>query len=58
MANKKNKPLTKRDLLKIEVAKELGIWEQIELSGWGSLSNRTCGQVGGIVAKRLREGEK
>lgn len=27
---KKKKPLTEYDLLKMEIAKELGLWEQIE----------------------------
>lgn len=52
---KKKKPLTEKDLLKIEIAKELGIWEQVERDGWDSLSNAACGRVGGIMSKRLRE---
>lgn len=52
---KKKKPLTEQDLLKIEIAKELGIWEQVENEGWGSLSNATCGRLGGIMRKRLKE---
>jgi len=52
---KKNKPLTEQDMLKIEIAKELGIWEQVENEGWGSLSNATCGRLGGIMRKRLKE---
>ncbi|HZJ85299.1 MAG TPA: small, acid-soluble spore protein, alpha/beta type [Syntrophomonadaceae bacterium] len=57
----KHKPkqeLTQKDLLKIEVAKELGIWEQVERDGWESLSNEACGRVGGIMSKRLRDLEK
>ena len=41
--------------MKIEIAKELGIWEQINEEGWDSLSNAVCGQVGGIMSKRLQE---
>lgn len=44
--------------MKIEVAKELGIWEQVERDGWESLSNAACGRVGGIMSKRLRDLEK
>lgn len=53
---KKKKPavLTEKDLLKIEIAKELGIWEQVEREGWDSLSNAVCGRVGGIMSRRLR----
>lgn len=52
---RKNKPLTEKDILKMEIAKEMGIWEQVEKEGWQSLSNATCGRVGGIMKKRLKE---
>lgn len=52
---KKIKIVTERDHLKMEIAKELGIWEQVEKEGWESLSNEACGRVGGIMRKRLRE---
>ncbi|MDR1616158.1 MAG: alpha/beta-type small acid-soluble spore protein [Syntrophomonadaceae bacterium] len=55
MAAKKTKLLTERDLLKAEVAEELGIWDLVQDKGWGALSNKICGQVGGIVARRLKE---
>lgn len=42
-------------MLKMEIAKELGIWELVEKEGWQSLSNATCGKVGGIMRKRLKE---
>lgn len=44
--------------MKIEIAKELGIWEQVEKDGWESLTNEACGRVGGIMSKRLREQKK
>lgn len=49
------KELTPQDLMKIEVAKELGLWEQIESEGWESLTNEACGRVGGIMNKRLKQ---
>ena len=52
---KKKKYLTEYDLLKMEIAKELGLWEQIEKAGWESLSNAACGRLGGIMGKRMRE---
>jgi len=42
----------------MEIARELGIWEQVEKEGWDSLSNAVCGRVGGIMSKRLREKAK
>jgi hypothetical protein len=39
----------------MEIAMELGIWDQVESEGWESLSNAACGRVGGIMRKRLQE---
>ena len=50
-----NQVLTERDRLKMEIAKELGLWEQIESEGWESLSNAVCGRVGGIMRRKLNE---
>ena len=55
---KKAGPLSEKDLLKIEIAKELGIWEQVQAEGWGSMTNETCGRIGGLVHKRLKEQRK
>jgi hypothetical protein len=54
-SKKKIQVLTDRDRLKMEIAQELGIWEQVESDGWESLSNAACGRVGGIMRKRLQE---
>jgi len=51
---KKKKVLTEKDLLKMEIAKELGLWEQIEREGWHSLSNAACGKIGGLMSKHLK----
>jgi len=52
---KVNQVLTARDILKMETAQELGLWEKIERDGWESLTNADCGRVGGIMRKKLRE---
>ena len=54
-AKKKNSVLSEKDLLKMEIAKELGILDKVESEGWGSLSNADCGRVGGMMRKRLQE---
>lgn len=54
---KKGKLLSEKDKLKMEIARELGILEQIENEGWDSLSNAMCGKVGGLMSKRLRQGK-
>jgi len=51
---KKAKPLTERDLLKYEIAEELGFMSKVTESGWKSLTSRESGQIGGILAKRQR----
>ena len=60
---KKKKPivleeLSKEELQKYEVAKELGLFDRVMAEGWGSLSARETGQIGGIVAKRRKTEEK
>ena len=54
-SKKANKVPTERDLMKIETARELGLWEQIEQNGWESLTNADCGRVGGIMRRKLKE---
>lgn len=54
-SKKANKALTERDLLKIETARELGLWEKIEANGWESLTNADCGRVGGIMRRKLKQ---
>lgn len=47
--------LTREELLKYEVAQELGLFEQVMSGGWGSLTAKETGKIGGIVAKRKKE---
>lgn len=57
---KKKKPivleeLTEQELVKYEIAKELGLFERVMQNGWGSLSAKETGRIGGILAKRRKE---
>lgn len=52
---KKKKELTPRDIMKLEIAKELGIYERVERDGWAGLSAQEAGLVGGIMSHRLRK---
>ena len=47
--------LSKEELQKYEIAKELGLFDKVMSEGWGSLSARETGKIGGIVAKRRKE---
>jgi len=52
---KKEKKLTQNDVLKYEIAAELGLLEKVDEVGWRGLSARESGKIGGILAKRRRD---
>ncbi len=52
---KKEKPLTEKDLLKYEVANELGLLDKVLEGGWKSLTSKESGKIGGIIAKKNKE---
>lgn len=54
-ASKKEKPLTPLDLLKLEIARELGLEHKVQQVGWGGLTAAETGRVGGILQKRLKD---
>lgn len=44
----------KQDMLKFEVANELGLAEKVLKFGWKSLSAKETGKIGGLVSKRKK----
>ena len=52
--SKKSKPLTQNDILKYEIANELGLTDKIEATGWKSLTARESGKLGGLLASRKK----
>lgn len=44
----------KHDMLKFEVASELGLAEKVLKFGWKSLSAKETGKIGGMVSKRKK----
>ena len=63
MAVKKDKPisleeLTKEELVKYEIAEELGLLDRVLSDGWRSISSKETGRIGGLLARRKRELEK
>ncbi|MBQ6555437.1 MAG: small, acid-soluble spore protein, alpha/beta type [Firmicutes bacterium] len=50
----KKKELTQNDIMKYEIAAELGLTDKIEKSGWKSLTAKESGQIGGLMTKRKR----
>lgn len=49
------KPKTAKDRLKLEIARQLGLLERVRREGWGSLSAKECGQVGGLLSRLMKE---
>jgi len=52
---KKEKPLTENDILKYEIAEELGLMDKVNATGWKSLTAKESGRIGGIMTKRKKE---
>jgi len=53
-SKKKEKPLTPIDLLKLEIAKEIGLLEKVEKAGWKGLTAGEAGRIGGLMSRRLK----
>ena len=43
------------DLLKYEIAGELGLLDKVKEGGWKSLTAKESGKIGGIITKRKKE---
>ena len=52
------KDLKPEDLLKFEIAEELGLSEKVLSGGWRSLTAKESGRIGGLITKRKREMKK
>lgn len=58
MGNNRKKELTENDLIKLEIAKEIGLIDKIEQHGWGGLTAKETGRIGGIMTAKKRKGKK
>ncbi|MBE5801592.1 MAG: small, acid-soluble spore protein, alpha/beta type [Clostridiales bacterium] len=47
--------LTKAQRRKYEIAKELGLLDQVRQKGWASLSAKDTGRIGGLVSKSMKQ---
>lgn len=52
---KKPKELTPDDLMKLEIAQELGLMDKVEQYGWKSLTAKESGRIGGLMTKKKKE---
>ena len=55
---KAKKPLTENDIMKYEIAGELGLLDKVNQTGWKSLTARESGRIGGLMTKRKKEKSK
>ena len=51
---KKPKELTPEDILKYEIAAELGLSEKLKVVGWGGLTAEETGRIGGIITRKKK----
>lgn len=63
MATKKKKPIDPsqikpEEMVKYEIAKELGLYDKILTQGWAALSAKESGRIGGIMTRRKWKQEK
>ena len=47
--------LTDNDIMKYEIAAELGLMDKVTATGWKSLTAKESGRVGGILARRKKQ---
>lgn len=57
MELKKKEP-TLEDKLKYEIAEELGLMDKINQVGWGGLTAKESGRIGGLITVRKKELKK
>lgn len=59
--NKKKKIETIEDKWKYEIAEQLGLLEKVEKLGWGGLTAKETGRIGGMITvkkKKMKQGVK
>lgn len=47
--------MTQEELLKFEIAEELGLKERVLSGGWKALTSKESGRIGGLMTKRKRQ---
>lgn len=55
MAEKKKKELTPEDLMKLEIAKEIGLFDKVIELGWGGLTAKETGRIGGLMTAKKKK---
>ena len=55
---KKLKPLTRDDIMKYEIASELGLIDKVSEIGWAGLTAKEAGKIGGMLTARKKKLKK
>ena len=50
--------LDEKEMMKYEIAKELGVLDQVLESGWKSLSAKDTGRIGGMMTGKKKQKKK
>ncbi|MBP8690880.1 MAG: small, acid-soluble spore protein, alpha/beta type [Sedimentibacter sp.] len=56
--NKEKKEPTINDIMKMEIAEELGLTEKVEKLGWGGLTAKETGRIGGLITAKKKKRKK
>ena len=56
--SKKSKILTDNDIMKYEIASELGLLDKVSADGWAGLTAKEAGRIGGILTARKKKQKK
>jgi len=52
---KKKKIYHTKDILKLEIAEELGLMPKIKDAGWPELTAEESGRIGGVMTRKMRK---
>jgi hypothetical protein len=55
---RKKKEPTPNDIMKMEIAEELGLMDKVESLGWGGLTAKETGRIGGLMTAKKKKREK
>jgi hypothetical protein len=52
---KKKEKLKENEILKYEIAEELGLLEKVQKEGWKTLTAKETGRIGGLMTKKKKQ---
>lgn len=55
---KKMKMLTNNDIMKYEIANEIGLMDKVAELGWAGLTAKEAGRIGGMLTSRKKRQKK